>query len=299
MKKSVLLSLALSLALPAAALAVPQEERPDPIIRKVDLNNAETRLRIRGRYFCENPDVYISTMKMEVVRTEVQRGDDVPDLIVVEIPVDIDRAGYRLTVVCGGIGPNKLLSDTRDEVFIGGGNKVLGGVGPQGPPGLIGPPGPQGPMGPMGPMGLQGPEGPQGPKGEKGDTGPMGPPGGSGGAASTVVYGTIRSSIYQQFSLDGQPRDDPSDEVGIPFPAGTFSDFRLLHADENTCDSDLTLIVDGSDTLTCDVNFTFRECADLIDTAEANAGDLVSLSKSDCAARLTYSFLFTPETGGS
>lgn len=140
-----------------------------PIIRKVDVDADERKLLIYGRFFCPAPIVKLSTMRLEIVDTVL---DTDPQRITTKIPEDLEPAGYRLRVDCGFLaGGDDSMVPAIAEVFVGGGNKLLGGRGPQGVPGPQGPAGPPGSVGPSGPRGATGPTGQRGAPGLHGVSG--------------------------------------------------------------------------------------------------------------------------------
>lgn len=146
-----------------------------PIIRKVDVAVDERHLLIFGRFFCPAPIVKLSTIRLEVVN--VSLGND-PHLITARVPETLEPAGYRLRVDCWRqTDGNDFMEPATAEIFIGGGNELLGGRGPRGPAGPTGSAGPTGAEGPQGPAGPVGPAGPQGPTGAVGAAGPIGPTG--------------------------------------------------------------------------------------------------------------------------
>lgn len=172
-----------------------------PVIRRVDISDDETQMFIYGENFCRNPVAKLSIIKLDI--DSVQLRD--PELIVADLPDNLDPAGHRLSVECGvDSRGNRLLG----YVFIGSGGAVLGDAGPPGPRGSRGADGadwadgadrPTGVTGATGPTGLTGATGPAGPTGAQGPAGANGAKGDPGvsnwerleSGVITVADGTI------------------------------------------------------------------------------------------------------------
>jgi hypothetical protein len=246
MKRAVVLSLTLALAIPALLFADQNYGYDDKQLvivsaEVMDYGHTPLALQIKGRHFGSYKPIVMWASEPVTV-TDFRNLQDDWQVITIQFPSyksggTNPAPGVYLLQVLRTNKQGKAQEDrgSSDVFYV-----TVGAVGPQGPKGdaglrgatgpigPVGPPGAQGPTGVTGPMGLQGPpgpkgdagtpglQGPTGPQGPKGETGTPGPQGPTGPAGLQGPKGDAGSLGPQ--GLTGP--QGPKGETGTPGPQG-------------------------------------------------------------------------------
>ncbi len=227
MKRAVVLSLTLGLAIPALLFADQNYRYDDKQLvivsaEVMDYGRTPYALQIKGRYFGSYKPI-VMWASVPITVTDFRNLQDDWQVITVQLPshksggADPAPGVYLLQVARASKQGRAMEGGSSDVFYV-----TVGAVGPQGPKGDAGPPGATGPIGPVGPPGAQGPRGDTGPMGLQGVPGPKGDtgtPGLQGPAGPQGLKGETGAPGPQGPAGSAGPQG-PKGDSGSPGPQG-------------------------------------------------------------------------------